>query len=208
MQKHFSTRRVFLQKGLTLLAAAQTVPAFLNQTVLALSQPFDSSPIQPPTGKDGKILVVVQLGGGNDGLSTVVPHGDDAYHRNRPIIGMDSKTVLKINDYLGLHPNLAPLKALYDDGHLGIINGVGYPNPNRSHFRATDIWESGQPEKDIVTSGWIGRYFDNTCPGCDPHVGVSIGHTLPLAMQGDRIMPLSLRAPRSVSLSRSRPRRV
>ncbi|HSV16539.1 MAG TPA: DUF1501 domain-containing protein, partial [Tepidisphaeraceae bacterium] len=195
MQKIISTRRIFLQRGLTLLAAVPTIPSFLDQTVLALAGPMDTPLTQQPSGKDGKILVVVQLGGGNDGLSTIVPHGDDAYRRARPVIGMDGKTVLKINDYVGMHPNLAPLKAMYDDGHLGIVQGVGYPNPNRSHFRATDIWESGQPDKDIVTSGWVGRYFDNTCPGCDPHVGVSIGQALPLAMQGERIRPLSLERP-------------
>src|ERR1700722_3980345 len=156
IQKSISTRRIFLQRGMALLAASTTIPAFLNQTVMALSNVNDFPLLQQPTGKDGKILVVVQLGGGNDGLSTVVPYGDDAYRRARPVIGMDGKTVLKLDNYLGLHPNLAPLKALYDDGHLGIVQGVGYPNPNRSHFRATDIWESAQPDKDFVASGWIG----------------------------------------------------
>ncbi len=193
MQKYLSTRRVFMQRGVALLAATATIPAFLNQTVLALDNP--DSLLQQPNGKDGKILVVVQLGGGNDGLSTVVPYGDDIYHRGRPVIGIDNKSVLKIDNYVGLHPNLAPLKALYDDGHLGIVQGVGYPNPNRSHFRSTDIWESAQPDRDIATSGWVGRYFDNACPGCDPHVGVSIGDQLPLAMQGEKVMPLSIERP-------------
>jgi uncharacterized protein (DUF1501 family) len=195
MEKILNTRRVFLQKGLTLLAVAPTIPAFLDQTVMALANPTDAPLTQQPNGKDGKILVVVQLGGGNDGLSTVVPHGDDAYYRNRNAIAVAAKDVLKINNYVGLHPNLAPLKAMFDDGHMGIVQGVGYPNPNRSHFRATDIWESAQPERDFVSSGWLGRYFDNTCPGCDPHVGMSFGQTLPLAMQGERVMPLNLERP-------------
>jgi uncharacterized protein (DUF1501 family) len=137
--QNFSTRRLFLQRGLTILAAAPTVPMFLDQTVMALNNASDHSLVQQPSGKDGKILVVVQLAGGNDGLSTVVPYGDDIYHRARSVIGVDPKTVLKINDYVGLHPNMAPLKQMYDDGHLGIVQGVGYPNPNRSHFRSTDI---------------------------------------------------------------------
>lgn len=194
MKKIFSTRRVFLQRGLTILAAAPTIPAFLDQTVMALNNARDHSLIQQPSGKDGKILVVVQLAGGNDGLSMVVPYADDAYHRVRPVIGFDGKSVLKINNYLGLHPNLAPLKQMYDDGQLGIVQGVGYPNPSRSHFRSTDIWASGQPDRDVVSSGWVGRYFDNACPGCDPHVGVAIGHTLPLMMQGEKVMPLSIDA--------------
>jgi uncharacterized protein (DUF1501 family) len=193
MDTKFSTRRLFLQRGLTILAAAPTIPMFLDRTVMALNNPQGIA--KPLSGKDEKILVVVQLAGGNDGLSTVVPHGDDLYHRARPAIGLDSKTVLKINDYVGLHPNLTPLKGLYDDGHLGIVQGVGYPNPNRSHFRSTDIWASGQPDRDVVSSGWVGRYFDNACPGCDPHVGVAIGGQLPLAMQGEKVMPLSIERP-------------
>src|SRR3954464_2543854 len=105
MEKHVSTRRVFLQRGLTLLAAAPTVPAFLDQTVMALANPLDQNRTQQASGKDGKILVVVQLAGGNDGLNTVVPYADDSYHRARPAIGHDQKSVLKINDYIGLHPN-------------------------------------------------------------------------------------------------------
>lgn len=197
MEKHVSTRRVFLQRGLTLLAAEPTVPAFLDQTVMAIANPLDSKATQAVSGKDGKILVVVQLAGGNDGLNTVVPYADDAYHRARPAIRHDDKSVLKINDYIGLHPNLKSFKGLYDDGRMAIIQGVGYPNPNRSHFRSTDIWTSAQPEKEQAASGWIGRYFDNTCAGCDPHVGVAIGGQLPLAMQGERVRPLNFDRPES-----------
>lgn len=84
MNTNFSTRRVFLQKGLTILAAAPTIPMFLNQTVMALNNSQALTGLQQPNGKDGKILVVVQLAGGNDGLSTVIPHGDDLYHRTAP----------------------------------------------------------------------------------------------------------------------------
>ncbi len=195
MQKYLSTRRVFLQKGLSLLAVAPTIPTFLDQTMMALAAPLDQHRVQKPSGKDGKILVVVQLSGGNDGLSTVVPYGDDAYHRARPAIGLDKKEILKIDNYLGLHPNLAPLKKMYDSGEMSIIQGVGYPNPNRSHFRSMDIWHGGDPQKEVITSGWIGRYFDNACTGSDPHVGVSMGGNLPLAMQGDRVTPLSFDRP-------------
>ncbi len=195
MLENMSTRRVFLHKGLTLLALAPTVPTFLDQTVLAMANPEDVKLTQQPSGKDGKILVVVQLSGGNDGLNMVVPYGDDAYHRARPAIKHDAKSVHKVNDYIGLHPNLAPLKELYDDGRMSIVQGVGYPNPNRSHFRSMDIWHSAAPDKEIVTSGWLGKYFDNTCVGSDPHVGVAIGETMPLAMRGDRVMPLSFDRP-------------
>src|SRR6476619_1020078 len=181
MFEDISTRRVFLQKGLTLLALAPTVPSFLDQTVMAMANPQDLAPTQGASGKDGKILVVIQLSGGNDGLNMVVPYADDAYHKARPAIRHEPNTVHKINDYVGLHPNLAPLKELYDDGRMAVVQGVGYPNPNRSHFRSMDIWHSAQPDKDVVTNGWLGRYFDNTCSGTDPHVGVSIGGQMPLA---------------------------
>ncbi|HZQ36419.1 MAG TPA: DUF1501 domain-containing protein [Dehalococcoidia bacterium] len=197
MEKYVSTRRVFLQKGMALLAVGATIPTFLDQTVMALSNPEDVKRTQQASGKDGKILVVVQLSGGNDGLSMVVPYADDAYHRARARIGIAADKVLKINNYIGLHPNLGPMKKMFDDGTMAVVQGVGYPNPNRSHFRSMDIWQSGQPERDVATSGWLGRYFDNTCPGCDPHVGVAMGETLPLAMQGERVMPLSFERPES-----------
>lgn len=195
MQKHLSTRRLFLQKGLALLAVTPTIPTFLDQTMMALAAPGDVARTQRPSGKDGKILVIVQLSGGNDGLNTIVPYADDAYRRARPAIGLTGEEVLKINDYIGMHPNLAPLKKLYDDGMMSVIQGVGYPNPNRSHFRSMDIWHSAEPHKEITRNGWLGRYFDATCNGSDPHVGVSMGGSLPLAMQGDRITPLSFDRP-------------
>src|SRR4051812_46812412 len=99
MLENLSTRRVFLQKGLTLLAVAPTIPSFLDQTVMAMADPLDTHRTQQPSGKDGKILVVVQLSGGNDGLNTVIPYGDDAYHRARPALGHDAKSVLKIDNY-------------------------------------------------------------------------------------------------------------
>lgn len=197
MFEDLSTRRVFLQRGMTMLAVGATVPAFVNQTVMAIANPADSPLTQLPTGKDGKILVVVQLSGGNDGLNTIVPYADDAYHRARPALRIEPKDVLKLNDYVGLNSNLSPLKKLYDDGLMSVLQGVGYPNPNRSHFRSMDIWHSGQPEKEIVTTGWLGRYFDNTCTGADPHPGVSIGERLPLAMQAEKILPLSFERPES-----------
>jgi uncharacterized protein (DUF1501 family) len=195
MLDHVSTRRIFLQKGMTLLAVSATIPTFLDQTVLALAAPEDVSRTQQPTGKDGKILVVVQLSGGNDGLNTVIPFADDVYYRSRPNIAHEAKSVLKLDSYLGLHPNLQPLRDMMDKSLVSIIQGVGYPNPNRSHFRSMDIWHSAYPDKEITTSGWVGRYFDNSCPGCDPHVGIAIGDQLPVAMRGEQVIPLSFDRP-------------
>src|SRR5687768_9615783 len=120
MQDSMSTRRVFLQRGLTMLAAAATVPAFLDQTVMAIADPLDHPLTQRPSGKDGKVLVVVQLAGGNDGLNTVVPFADDAYHRARPGIRHDPKTLHKLNDTTGLHPNLKPLLDLYERQNMAV----------------------------------------------------------------------------------------
>jgi uncharacterized protein (DUF1501 family) len=197
MLDHVATRRLFLQRGLTLLSATVTVPTFLDHTVLALDAKADGARTQQDSGKDGKILVVIQLSGGNDGLNTVVPYADDAYHKARPAIRHDPKDVLKLNNYIGLHPNLASFNDLFQAGRMAVIQGVGYPNPNRSHFRSMDIWHTAQPDKEVATNGWLGRFFDNTCAGCDPHVGVSIGAQQPLAMKGDKITPLSFERPDS-----------
>jgi uncharacterized protein (DUF1501 family) len=192
MRTPIQTRRIFLQRSLAMLAVAPTVPSFLDRTMMALAAP---QAVQQPNGKDGKILVVVQLSGGNDGLNTVIPYGDDVYHRSRPVLAHGPNEVLKLDNYIGLHPNLTAVKELYDRGNMAIVQGVGYPNPNRSHFRSMDIWQSGDPVGEVPTSGWIGRYFDNACKGSDPKVGVSIGETSPLAMKGDRVNPLSFENP-------------
>lgn len=204
MKDHLHSRRFFLQHGMALLAATPTIPMFLDNTAFAFAN-GDST----DTGKDGKILVIVQLSGGNDGLNTVIPHGDDAYHRARPGIGKSSKDVLKINDYLGLNPNLSPLKGLFDAGKMSIVQGVGYPNPNRSHFRSMDIWHTAQPDDERNTSGWLGRYFDSCCSGSDPKnaadpknsleasSGVAIGEVQPLAMKGEKFSALSFERPDS-----------
>src|SRR5947209_19816373 len=109
MLNPLTTRRIFLQKGMTLLATASTIPTFLDQTVMAVANPEDVHRTQQPTGTDGKILVVVQFSGGNDGLSTVIPYGDDHYYRSRQQIAHEASTVHKLNDYIGLHPNLGPV---------------------------------------------------------------------------------------------------
>jgi uncharacterized protein (DUF1501 family) len=192
-----TSRRVFIQRGLALLAAAPTIPTFLDQTIWAMTDPLDMKRTQQASGKDGQILVILQLAGGNDALNMVIPYSDDLYHRARPTMGVDAKSVMKLDDRVGLHPNLAPLKNLYDAGQMSVLQGVGYPNPNRSHFRATDIWESAEPTREDTTTGWLGRFFDNTCSGVDPHEGIALGAKLPLAMQGDRVRALTFERPES-----------
>ena len=116
-----------------------------------------------------KRLVIVQLSGGNDGLNTMIHYTNDIYYNNRPTISQNSSNILKLNDDLALHQSLAPIKNLYDQGYLSIINNVGYPNPNRSHFRSTDIWHTASKSDEYLTAGWLGRYLD--LHGKSPHNG-------------------------------------
>ena len=175
------TRRQFLRTSLMGAAATLTIPVFLQKTFAAMDEAALNSAVQVSTGRDGTILVVLQMGGGNDGLNTLVPYADDAYYRARPVIGLPADKVLRLNDYLGLHPRLTPLKELYDAGHVAIMQGVGYPNPNRSHFRAMEIWQTASDADRFERYGWIGRYFDSECQGADPLVGLAVSGNMPQA---------------------------
>jgi uncharacterized protein (DUF1501 family) len=175
------TRREFLRRTILTSALSWTVPTFLANTFSALQADAMDRATQITTGKDSTILVVLQMAGGNDGINTVIPHGSDYYYKARPRIGIKASDVLKINDQVGLNPGLKGFKELYDQGNLAIVQGVGYPNPNRSHFRSTEIWQTASDSERFEKYGWIGRYFDNACSGADPTVGVNIGRQMPQA---------------------------
>src|ERR1700730_16319291 len=175
------TRRKFLRTSMLGAAATWTLPIFLEKTFFALDALAADAPTQAITGKDGTILVVLQMAGGNDGLNMVVPYADDAYHVARPRLRLSADQVLKIDNHIGLNSKLTGLKSLYDEGHLAVVQGVGYPNPNRSHFRSTEIWQTASDAERNLTEGWIGRYFDNCCAGADPTIGVAIGGEMPQA---------------------------
>ena len=177
----FQTRREFLRSTLLGSAVSWSVPTFLAHTFSAMHAAAGEKDIQVSTGRDSTILVVLQMAGGNDGLNTVVPFANDDYHRARPRLKLSEKDLLKINDDLALHVSLAGFKELFDAGELGIIQGVGYPNPNRSHFRSTEIWQTATDADKFAQHGWLGRYFDNTCSGCDPTVAVNVGRQMPQA---------------------------
>ncbi|MBV9671626.1 MAG: hypothetical protein JO076_02220, partial [Verrucomicrobia bacterium] len=181
IQMPLRTRREFLRTSLLGTALSWTVPAFLERTFLALNAEAAQSAIQTKTGRDHPILVVIQLAGGNDGLNALVPFEDDLYYRSRPTLAVPKQQVLPLNNYFGLHPSLQPLKGLFDAGNLAVLQGVGYPNPNRSHFRSTEIWQTASDSKQVLSRGWIGRYFDNCCYGQDATVGVVLGEQLPQA---------------------------
>src|SRR5439155_551904 len=119
---------------------------------------------------------------------------DDAYYRVRPRLGLLTDKILKIDNYCGLNGKLTGLKSLFDEGHVAIVHGVGYPNPDRSHFRSTEIWQTGSDSNRNEANGWLGRYFDNCCSGVDPTVGVAIGDEMPQAF--------SAKSPTGVTFSR------
>ena len=132
-----------------------------------------------------KRLVIIQLSGGNDGLNTVIPYQNDLYYRARPGLGIKKGDVLKLNDEVGLHKSLKPLKHLYDNGNLCVINNVGYPNPIRSHFRSMDIWQTATDSDKYSQSGWLGRYLDQY--GKHSYSAIEINDSLSLAMKGEHM---------------------
>ncbi|WP_089935890.1 DUF1501 domain-containing protein [Candidatus Entotheonella palauensis] len=128
------------------------------------------------------VLVVLQLSGGNDALNTVIPYNDPLYYDNRPNVRIPEEQVLPINDELGLHPTMGPVKALYDEGKVAIIQGIGYPNPSRSHFRSMDIWHTCEPDK-VGDEGWLGRALRDIDPNKENVLtGVNFGRGLPRAL--------------------------
>ena len=172
-------RRAFVSKSLGIAVLGGTMPAAFVQAADAQSPPSGAS------ADPGNVLVVIQLAGGNDGLNTVIPYTDDAYHRARPTIAVDAASVLRVNDRIAFNPALAGLNELFKEGHVALIQGVGYPNPNRSHFEATEIWETASPDRP-QQYGWLGRYLDRRYPaGTKPasaFESVALGDTLPAAL--------------------------
>ena len=172
------TRREFLRSTLLGASATWTVPMFVERTFADLHLGARDLATQAVTGKDDTILVVLQMAGGNDGLNTLVPFADDAYHKARPRLAKRENELIRLGDQVGLNGSMPFLGELFDQGDLAVVQGVGYPNPNRSHFVSTSVWETGDPATRSNT-GWIGRYFDNACAGADPTVGISLNKTQP-----------------------------
>jgi uncharacterized protein (DUF1501 family) len=178
-------RKEFLQIG-SLATASMMLPKFLKA--------FEASNMVP---LGNKVVVILQLSGGNDGLNTVIPIRNDLYYKARPKLGITKDKTLSITDDAGLHPALTAFKNLHDDGHLAILNNVGYPNPDRSHFRSMDIWHTASQSTDYWTNGWVGRYLDAQCKGCDkPTQAIEIDDVLSLALKGDDIKGIAVKDPR------------
>ncbi len=164
-------RRTFLNKTGIITAGALLVPSFLKAGILADNFKLNN-----------KRLIVIQLSGGNDGLNMLAPYGLDEYYQNRPVLGIQQKDLLTINDTFGFHSKLTVFHDLHKRGLLSIINSVGYPNPNRSHFRSMDIWHTATDSDKYSSTGWLGSYLDNHCN--NPFEGISIDGELALALKG------------------------
>jgi uncharacterized protein (DUF1501 family) len=172
------SRREFLIKGATTVAVGLAVPPWLAKMVWA-----DTNATFGAAGGGNRILVVIQLTGGNDGLNTFIPYSAPEYAANRPTLAVPDDQVLHVSDFLGLHPTMTGLKSLYDNGQVAIVQGVGYPNPNRSHFRSMEIWQTADPDK-IDTEGWVGKYLDAIRDGrTSALTGINIGDEASEAFQ-------------------------
>ena len=178
-------RKEFIQVG-SLATASLMLPKFLKA--------FESTALVPA---GNKVVVVLQLSGGNDGLNTVRPVRNDIYYKLRPALGIQKEKAANLTDEAALHPALVHLKALYDEGNLAILNNVGYPNPDRSHFRSMDIWHSASKSNEYWNTGWIGRYLDAQCSGCDkPTQALEVDDVLSLALKGEQANAIAVKDPR------------
>ncbi|WP_293952560.1 MULTISPECIES: DUF1501 domain-containing protein [unclassified Sphingobacterium] len=178
-------RRQFLKAG-ALASASLLLPNFLK--ALSSSTALENR---------NKVLVILQLSGGNDGLNTIIPIRNDIYFRERQTIAINN--ALRLTDEAGIHPALPFFKALFDRGELAVLNNVGYPDPNKSHFRSMDIWHSASRSDEYLESGWIGRYLDQACYDCDhPTQALEVNDMLSLALKGRRQKAFAFKDPKKL----------
>lgn len=178
-------RRQFLKAG-SLATASLLLPNFLK--AMSLPEALE---------RGHNVLVILQLSGGNDGLNTIVPMCNDIYFRERQTIAVDN--ALTLTDEAGIHPALPFFKTLYDRGELAVLNNVGYPEPNKSHFRSMDIWHSASRSDEYLESGWIGRYLDQACYDCGhPTQALEVNDMLSLAPKGKQKKAFAFKDPKKL----------
>ncbi|QOW08895.1 DUF1501 domain-containing protein [Kaistella flava (ex Peng et al. 2021)] len=176
-------RRDFLKIS-SLATASLMVPNFLKS--MTFPEALD---------KENRILVVLQLSGGNDGLNTIIPTKNDIYFREREMIAI--KDSLRLTDEAGINPSLSYFKELFDSGELAVLNNVGYPNPDKSHFRSMDIWHSASKSDEFLETGWVGRYLDEACYNCEhPTQALEIDDMLSLALKGKEKKAFAFKDPK------------
>lgn len=187
-----SSRRELLRAGMygvcVTAGASIPIPAFGQA----------AAQIAKKTGADGKILVVLELSGGNDGLNTLVPYGDDAYYKHRPMLGIPAKEVRKIDDHFGFSGGMAGFQRLYKDGKLAIVHGCGYDNPSFSHFTSMAYWHTAAPNSG-EEYGWVGRLADQMAPAAPPNFLVNIAARQSLAVRSRRHVPVVFDDPNKFS---------
>ncbi|MBI4612971.1 MAG: DUF1501 domain-containing protein [Planctomycetes bacterium] len=192
------SRRRFLAtaaRGTALVSVGFGFPDLFSRALLAGGE--------GSSGRDSRILVVLELAGGNDGLNTVIPYANDLYHAARPGLALGAGKVLRLDDEFGLHPSLEGVKNLWDAGRAAVVHGAGYPNPNRSHFEAMDIWHTARPLAEPETSGigWLGRYLDEADFARRVRIpAVALGSQLPLALSAARTPVPAIDRPESFGL--------
>ena len=188
-------RRDFLRFSGVVTGSA-FLPKFLNA----------SSSLLSTTAAGNRNLIVIQLSGGNDSLNMVVPHRNDIYYRERKNIAISKDSVLPLTDEVGLNPVMVGMKELYDSGDLSVINGVGYPEPNRSHFRSMEIWHSASDSDQNLQSGWIGRMLDAMPRGTvQPYSALELDDAMSLVMQGEQRSGLASNDPSKLDEQLSHP---
>ena len=181
------SRRDFLARGLYGVGIGAGLPLFLSRTSAALTaQALQGTSVEK---HPERILVVLELSGGNDGLNTVVPFGDPAYYRARPNLGIPERTVIKAHDGFGFHPSMVGFERLYKDGLMAVVHGCGYEHPSLSHFSSMSFWHTGVPNGGEAL-GWLGRLADDTYDPSTHNVIVNIGNSQSLAVRSGKHSPL------------------
>src|SRR2546426_8364651 len=192
MTRCWSSRRGFLARGLYGIGVGAGLPLFLSRTSAALTaQALQGTSIEK---RPERILVVVEVSGGNDGLTTVVPYGDPAYYRARPRLGIPEREVIKAAGGFGFHPSMVGFEHLYKDGMLAVVHGCGYDHPSLSHFSSMGYWHTGVPNSGEPL-GWLGRLADETYPPGPRNCIVGNGPSPSLAVRGPLHSPLEFDDP-------------
>jgi uncharacterized protein (DUF1501 family) len=188
-------RTRFFLGGLAGLTVAANADSFFARALAAAPLPG------LPGGSDDRVLIVVNMVGGNDGLNTVVPFGMSQYYAARPSLAIPANDVLRIDNRIGLNPALSSLKAMYDKGQVAIVQGAGYPMPDHSHFRSTEIWQTAEPET-YGTTGWLGRFLDESAfPADNLFNAVAVAPLLPEALIARKVDVPAIDALRGYGLS-------
>jgi uncharacterized protein (DUF1501 family) len=174
------SRRAFLQTtaGLSFVSLAGGVSPLLAR----------AAEVSADADRNDHVLVVVELAGGNDGLNTVIPFENPVYYKNRPTLGVAKDDVVRLSDQLGLHPRMTALGDLFREGRVAVVQGVGYPEPDRSHFRSMEIWHTASTQKRPPTAGWLGHLLDTTAAANESQfAGLALTGSLPQALRADRV---------------------